>query len=160
MDCVIGKKTNDKVLLTLTERMTRKEIIRKMPKKNVKSVHKVLNQLKKEVPNFGLIFKSITTDNGSEFAKLHRWGKRAGVSIFYAHPYSSWERGLNENTNRIIRRFIQKGVEMKGQSKKRVQWIEDWINTMYRKSLGWKTADHRYQEEIETLLKSRSVECV
>jgi IS30 family transposase len=49
---------------------------------------------------------------------------------------------------------------MKGQSKKRVQWIEDWINTMYRKSLGWKTADHRYQEEIETLLKSRSVECV
>ena len=160
IDCVIGKKTDDKVLLTLTERMTRKEIIRKMPKKNVKSVHKVLNQLKRETPHFNWVFKSITTDNGSEFAKLHRWGKRAGVSIFYAHPYSSWERGLNENTNRIIRRFIQKGVEMKGQSKKRVQWIEDWINTMYRKSLGWKTADHRYQEEIETLLKSRSVECV
>lgn len=112
------KKTDDKVLLTLTERMTRKEIIRKMPKKNVKSVHKVLNQLKRETPHFNWVFKSITTDNGSEFAKLHRWGKRAGVSIFYAHPYSSWERGLNENTNRIIRRFIQKGVEMKGQSKR------------------------------------------
>ena len=104
IDCVIGKKTNDKVLLTLTERMTRKEIIRKMPKKNVNSVHKVLNQIKRELPDFHLIFKSITTDNGSEFAKLYRWGKRAGVSIFYAHPYSSWERGLNENTNRIIQR--------------------------------------------------------
>lgn len=52
IDCVIGKKTDDKVLLTLTERMTRKEIIRKMPKKNVKSVHKVLNQLKRETPPF------------------------------------------------------------------------------------------------------------
>ena len=160
IDCVIGKKTSDKVLLTLTERMTRKEIIRKMPKKNVNSVHKVLNQLKREVPNFSLIFKSITTDNGSEFAKLHRWGKRAGVSVFYAHPYSSWERGLNENTNRIIRRFIQKGTEIKAQSKKRIQWIENWINTMYRKSIGWKTADQRYEEEVERILKSRKIECV
>lgn len=156
----LEKKTNDKVLLTLTERMTRKEIIRKMPKKNVNSVHKVLNQLKREVPNFSLIFKSITTDNGSEFAKLHRWGKRAGVSVFYAHPYSSWERGLNENTNRIIRRFIQKGTEIKAQSKKRIQWIENWINTMYRKSIGWKTADQRYEEEVERILKSRKIECV
>lgn len=67
---------------------------------------------------------------------------------------------MNENTNRIIRRFIQKGTEIKEQSKKRVQWIEDWINTMYRKSLGWKTAEQRYQEEVDKLIRSGNVQCV
>ena len=64
------------------------------------------------------------------------------------------------DTNRIIRRFIQKGTEIKEQSKKRVQWIEDWINTMYRKSLGWKTAEQRYQEEVDKLIRSGNVQCV
>ena len=50
--------------------------------------------------------------------------------------------------------------EIKEQSKKRVQWIEDWINTMYRKSLGWKTAEQRYQEEVDKLIRSGNVQCV
>lgn len=154
IDLVIGKQSaKDNVLLTLTERLTRKEIIRKISGKTSKAVHRCLNRLKKEIPHFKKIFQSITTDNGSEFAQLHEWGKKQGVDIYYAHPYSSWERGLNENTNRIIRRWVPKGKMIKNYSKKQIQKIEEWINTMYRKSLGWKTAEYKFQEVVEQLLQ-------
>ncbi|WP_270458485.1 IS30 family transposase [Faecalimonas umbilicata] len=151
IDCVIGKKSKDKALLTLTERLTRKEIIRRIPKKNAKSVHRILNQLRRELPEFDRVFKSITADNGTEFARLHKWGKRAGVDIYYAHPYSSWERGANENANHLIRRFFPKGTEAKGLTKKRIEEIENWINTLYRKILGWRTSEEYYREELEKL---------
>lgn len=151
IDCVIGKKSKDKALMTLTERITRKEIIRRIPKKNAKSIHRVLNQLRRELPKFPQVFKSITADNGAEFARLHKWGKRAGVEIYYAHPYSSWERGANENANHLIRRFFPKGMEAKRLTKKRIEEIENWINTLYRKILGWRTAEEVYKEELEKL---------
>lgn len=154
IDLVIGKKTaDDNVLLTLTERMTKKEIIRKIKGKTVEAVHQCLKKLKKEFAHFDKVFRSITTDNGSEFARLYELEGSMGIGIYYAHPYSSWERGLNENSNRIIRRWIPKGEMVKGYSKKKIQEIEDWMNSMYRKSLGWKTADIRYQEELEKLLQ-------
>ena len=152
IDLVIGKKkSEDNVLLTLSERKTKKEIIRKIKGKTVEAVHRCLKKIKKETYNFHKIFRSITTDNGSEFARLHELGKQLGVDVYYAHPYSSWERGQNENTNRIIRRFIPKGEMIKNYSKKQIQQIEDWINSMYRKSLGWKTADYYYQKELKLL---------
>ena len=146
IDCVIGKKSGDKVLLTLTERLTRKEIIRRIPKKDIQSVHGALNKLKKEMAEFDQVFKSITSDNGLEFAKLHQWGKQSGVDIYYAHPYSSWERGTNENTNHLIRRFFPKGTEAKRLTKKRIEEIENWINTLYRKVIGWRTSEEYYKE--------------
>ena len=130
---------------------TKKEIIRKIKGKTVEAVHRCLKKIKKETYNFHKIFRSITTDNGSEFARLHELGKQLGVDVYSAHPYSSWERGQNENTNRIIRRFIPKGEMIKNYSKKQIQQIEDWINSMYRKSLGWKTADYYYQKELKLL---------
>lgn len=91
IDLVIGKKkSEDNVLLTLSERKTKKEIIRKIKGKTVEAVHHCLKKIKKETRNFHKIFKSITTDNGSEFARLHELGKRLGVDVYYAHPYSSW----------------------------------------------------------------------
>lgn len=153
IDLVIGKKTaDDKVLLTLTERKSRKEIIKKIQGKTVKAVHRCLRNLRKEIPHFDKVFKSITTDNGSEFSRLHQLEKRWGIRVYYAHPYSSWERGLNENTNRIIRRFIAKGEAIKNYTKRQIENIEDWINTLHRKSLGWRTAESVFQEEVNKLL--------
>ena len=138
--------------MTLTERLTRKEIIRRIPKKDIQSVHGALNKLKKEMTEFDQVFKSITSDNGLEFAKLHQWGKQSGVDIYYAHPYSSWERGTNENTNHLIRRFFPKGTEAKRLTKKRIEEIENWINTLYRKVIGWRTSEEYYKEELEKIL--------
>lgn len=152
IDLVIGKKEKtDQVLLTLTERKTKKEIIRKISGKTVNAVHRCLKKLKKETPNFNKIFRSITADNGVEFSKLYEIGEKMGIDIYYAHPYSSWERGLNENTNRIIRRFIPKGHRIREYTKKKIEKVEFWINTMYRRSLGWKTAEECYQNELELL---------
>ena len=90
---MIGKKEKtDQVLLTLTERKTKKEIIRKISGKTVNAVHRCLKKLKKETPNFNKIFRSITADNGVEFSKLYEIGEKMGIDIYYAHPYSSWER--------------------------------------------------------------------
>lgn len=155
IDCVIGKNTaEDRVLLTLTERKSRKEIIRKIKNKNIKSVHRCLDKLKREIPCFKDVFKTITTDNGSEFAQLYQWGAKNGIDIYYAHPYSSWERGQNENGNRIIRRFVPKGEMIRDYTKKDVQEVETRINTLYRKSLGWKTADMCFREELEQLFST------
>ncbi len=60
-------------------------------------------------------------------------------------------QGLNENTNRIIRRFIPKGHRIREYTKKKIEKVEFWINTMYRRSLGWKTAEECYQNELELL---------
>ena len=153
IDSVIGKKSaEDNVLLTLTERKSRKEIIRKIKGKTVKAVHRCLKRLKKEIPYFDQVFRSITADNGSEFAQLYELGAELGVDVYYAHPYSSWERGQNENTNRLIRRWIPKGSMIKRYTKSKIEKVEDLINNMHRKSLKWKSANDIYQEELNRLL--------
>lgn len=149
IDLVIGKKDKeDNVLLTLTERKTRKEIIRKINGKSVEAVQECLDQIMKELPPKAL--KSITSDNGQEFSHLYDIEER-GIKVYYAHPYSSYERGQNENTNGIIRRFIPKGVEIKKFSKDKIRKIENWINTMPRRNLGYFTAEELYQEELSKL---------
>ncbi len=154
IDLVIGKRSaDDKVLLTLTERKTKKELIRKISGKTVNAVHRCIRKLRQEVPHFDKVFKSITTDNGTEFSSLYKLGEKLGIDIYYAHPYSSWERGQNENGNRIIRRFISKGKPIRNFTRRKVQETENWINTLYRKSLGWRTAEECYQEEIKKLIE-------
>ena len=113
IDLVVGGKDKGAtVLLTLTERKTRKLMIRKFKDRSQKAVVRTINGLERQMgaETFRLGFKSITADNGSEF--LDRKALERSVSggdrthIYYAHPYSSWKRGNNENANRIIRHFI------------------------------------------------------
>jgi len=92
-------------------------------------------------------FKSITFDNGVEFldwtsietSVLKIAAKR--TTTYYAHAYSSWERGSNENHNRMIRRFIPKGMDISKVSEASIRQIEDWMNNYPRKILGYKTPD-------------------
>lgn len=147
MDCVEGKRGGSgAVLLVLTERSTRQEIIRKMPSKTQASVKKVLDQLeKKHGKNFTQKFKTITVDNGSEFLdskgmeRSIRDPEKKRFKIYYAHPYSSWERGSNENANKLIRRFVPKGTDIGKLKNKDVQRIEYWINNYPRRIHGYRT---------------------
>ena len=117
-------------LLTLTDRKSRYEIIRLIEDKTVKSVNRALKEVLKEYK-----IKSITADNGLEFARLYEVFDYE--KIYYAHPYSSYERGSNENHNRLIRRFLPKGT--KSTTKERVAFIEDWINNYPKKLFNYKT---------------------
>ena len=141
-------------MLTLTERKTRKEIIRKLKNKSQKSVVRAINGIERQMGTeaFRIVFKSITADNGSEFLD-HEALEQSVFSgtrthIYYAHPYSSWERGSNENANRIIRRFIPKGSDISKFTRKQIQAIEDWINNYPRKILDFETAEERFIQEL------------
>lgn len=152
IDLVIGKREGgDQVLLTLTERKTKQEIIRKLSGKTVEAVERAIKKIKDSCPWFSEVFKSITSDNGSEFARLYELEERMGTKVYYAHPYSSFERGLNEGTNRIVRRFVPKGEKIARFSEEKIADIESWINTLPRRSLGYATAEEKFREELEEI---------
>lgn len=149
MDCVVGKREGKgAVLLVLSERSIREEIIIKMPSKTQRSVVAALDSLERKYgKRFKEKFKTITVDNGSEFLD-HKGIERSikkqdekRVKLYYAHPYSSWERGTNENTNKLIRRFIPKGTDISKISKASIKYIENWINSYPRRILGYKSAN-------------------
>lgn len=127
IDTVLLTKTKGECLLTLTERQTRFEVIRLIPDKSAHSVNQALRGLKLE-------FKSVTSDNGREFAKL---SDALECPVYYCHAYASHERGTNENHNRMIRRHLPKGV--KSTTKEFVAYIEQWMNNYPRKMFNYKT---------------------
>jgi IS30 family transposase len=139
IDTVIGKKTKgEPVVLTLTERLTRYQIILKITGKNEAAVKETMEFLYKNNPNFPKLFKSITADNGSEFAGLSQ--ALQGLSdVYFAHPYSSWERGTNEKHNGILRRFIPKGKSLKNYSSDQIKQMTHWMNHLPRKILNYQT---------------------
>ena len=147
IDSVIGKKTKgEAVLLTLTERKTRKEIIRKLPDMSSEAVMKALHRLAEDAGElFPQVFKSITADNGSEFSELSTFPYS---DIYFAHPYTSSERGTNENHNGLIRRFIPKSTSMNGYSNRAIESIQNWCNTLPRKILGYLTPDEAFEDEL------------
>jgi IS30 family transposase len=93
--------------------------------------------------------KTMTYDNGMEMA-FHKWlTKKTGMAIYFAHPYSSWERGTNENTNGLIRRYLPKGTDFNEVSSARLKEIETILNNRPRKVLGFRTPSEARQEEID-----------
>lgn len=151
MDCVVSGHGSKSVLLVLTERASRNALIFKMLVKTQEEVGKRLDKLERKYKNgFKEKFKSITMDNGCEFVNQQMIEKSAITEknrtiAYYAHPYSSWERGSNENTNKIIRRFIPKGANISCYTAKEVKRIEHWINNYPRRILKYKTAKEVYE---------------
>ena len=148
MDCVAGGKKGSKaVLLVLSERKTREEIILKMKDKCQKSVISKLNMLERRYrKEFSNKFKTITVDNGVEFLNYQLMeqsirNKKKRTQIYYAHPYSSWERGTNENTNKLIRRFIPKGADIDGYTDEDIKRIQHWINNYPRRIFNYKSSN-------------------
>lgn len=147
-DLVVGKDGKGAALLTFTERMTREEIIFKIPSKHAINVARTLDKLEKEYKSeFKNKFKTITFDNGSEFRdykalekSYDNRKKEPRVKVYYAHPYRSGERGSNENANRLIRRFIPKGTVITDISEEFIKQIEDWINNLLRPMFGYKSS--------------------
>lgn len=150
MDCVEGKKGTKDTLLVLTERYTRWEIIRKMKEKTMENVVSVLNQLEREWgERFQAVFQTITVDNGSEFSDCAGMEKSVGggqrTKIYYCHPYSSWERGSNENQNKMIRRHYPKGMSFEHIGESDVQRVQDWLNNYPRAIFNYLTAADMFE---------------
>ena len=155
MDLVVsGKGRGTACLLTLTERVSRREIIRKLPDKTQNSVIHEMDVLERQMgrKGFSQMFKTITADNGSELLNSDEMERSCLIRqkqrtlVYYAHPYSSYERGSNENLNRMIRRFIPKGADISQYTKQAIKRIEQWLNTYPRKILDYRTPLEAYAQ--------------
>ena len=156
MDTVVGKQKTKECLLVLTERKTRKEIIRLLKEHTANCVVEALNNLELTIEHFDKIFKTVTCDNGSEFMDLEGIKKsiissKDRFKVYYCHSYSSWERGSNENCNKLIRRFYKKQTSFKGCSEKDIIFLEEWINNYPRAIFNYDTAQNRYVAELEKI---------
>ena len=155
MDTVVGKQGTKTVLMVLSERAQRKELIYKIASKSQVCVVKVLDKLERKMGKlFTETFRTITCDNGCEnldFEGIERSvrNKRKRTKVYYAHPYSSWERGTNENINKMIRRFIPKGVDISTFSCKQVMQIQHWINNYPRRIFDGLSANMLEQKSIK-----------
>lgn len=152
-DLVIGQKDKaDEALLTLLERQTRKYILVKIAAKTASAV---MDGFAKVIEYFGSkfseVFKTITTDNGSEFAELSRLEAVSDTLVYYAHPYSSWKKGSNERHNRLVRRFIAKGKRISDYGLDAIAKIEDWCNYLPRKILGYKRPDDLFESKLDEI---------
>ena len=131
-DCIAGRRNGKKdALFTLSERMSREQIIIKIASLTQASILAAMNKLEAGYgQHFKDKFKSITFDNGGEFLDWEAI-ERSGLNgqkrtlVYFAHPYSAWERGTNENQNKMVRRFIPKGTDIAKISEKELKEIEN-----------------------------------
>ena len=153
IDTVIGQKSGkDNVLLTIAERKTRQFLVRKIADKSALAVMAELDKLREECGDrFSSVFKTITSDNGSEFANLSELEQVTDTNIYFTHPYSSFERGTNERHNGLIRRFLPKGTRMTDCSIDTIAFVEDWCNTLPRKILGYRTPEELFESEMDKI---------
>ncbi len=133
-DLVLGE-AGQGVLLTLTERKSRFTLLRVLPSKHAALVEKAIIELLSWIAHL----KSITFDNGKEFALHEKIAETLNADCYFAHPYASWERGTNENTNGLIRQYLPKKAKMNETTREKENFIMDRLNLRPRKCLDFKT---------------------
>lgn len=147
-DLVIGKN-HKSAIGTIVERKTRFTLILKLSSKKAEEVaqvfSKILNQLNSKFK------KSMTYDNGIEMAKHEKITEKTSMKIYFAHPYSSWERGTNENTNGLIRRYLPKGTNFNEISENQLLIIQKKLNNRPRKIIGYKTPQEMMNIELKNV---------
>jgi IS30 family transposase len=135
IDTVIGRH-HVGALVTIVDRKSKFTLIKKVQSKQAQEVTKALIGLLLPLKS---ITKTITSDNGKEFAYHKEVSKALNADFYFAHPYSSWERGLNEHTNGLIRQYLPKKTDFTQVSKEEIITIQDKLNHRPRKVLGYKT---------------------
>ena len=155
-DLVLGHKCkDDEVLLALSERMSREFLILRIPDKTSVSVMQAFKELQRQYSeHWNDIFKTITTDNGSEFADLSNLEKASNTLVYYAHPYTSCDKGTVERHNGLIRRFIPKGEAIANYSLQDIINIETWCNSLPRKILAYHTPDEIFERELDLIYQA------
>jgi len=147
-DGIVGAKHKGH-LITLVERKTGVGLLFNVKDKKDIRIVDVLAKIKKEYGQYyNEIFKTITFDNGSEFTRSYLMEKDSKTMVYYAHPYSSWERGINENWNGIVRRFIPKGSSFEKFDDTDITRVNHYINSMPRKRLDYQTPLEMWDNEI------------
>jgi IS30 family transposase len=144
-DTIIGAQ-QQKAIVTLVDRASKLTRIGPVATKHSDVVSGIIIDLLRPMKR---ISHTTTLDNGKEFSGHEQISKSLGINIYFAHPYSSWERGLNENTNGLIRQYIKKGSSFEGITPERIKFIEERLNNRPRKTLGYRTPNEVYKEAMK-----------
>ena len=160
-DSVVGvKKGTHQTLITLVNTASQFLLIRRSENKTGQATVNVLDKLEEEIPQLSEIMESLLLDNGIEFSKIEEMMRsskdkeKKRFQIYFTHPYASYERGCNENKNRLIRRYFKKGKLVEDLSDEDILNIARKINNMPRKALGYKTP----LEVFENNLKKKGID--
>ena len=151
-DTVVGKRAGkEAVVLSLLEKKTQTYLAFRIPAKTSEAVMGAMNALHNEYgDHFSEVFKTITVDNGSEFAdfaQVAAWGSQ----IYFAHPYTSWERPQNERHNGLFRAFVPKGVSIEQYSDEDILAAADELNGRPRRKLGYRTPEELFEAFLDSV---------
>lgn len=127
----------------------------KLKRKTAASVMSAFQTLHKQYSeHWNEIFKTITTDNGSEFVDLSNLEEVSNTLVYYAQPYTSCDKGTVERHNGLIRRFIPKGDYINNYSLQEIIDIETWCNSLPRKILAYHTPDEIFEKELDHIYQA------
>lgn len=151
IDTVVGQQdADDPVLLTLVERKTRFEKLFLIANQSAQAVETALREFFQQLEGMKTsLFKTITADNGSEFAGLSDLSEE--IDVYFCHPYASFERGTSENQHKIIRRFLPKHQSLREVKEVQIQRIQQWMNDYPRRILGYQTPHQAFVKELMKL---------
>ena len=144
-DTVQGKFKGP-VLLTIVDRVSRLTKIKKVQWINAKATHHATVELLQNLP-----VNTITNDNGSEFSEHRQTAEALAIEIYFNDPYSSWQRGTNENTNGLIRQYYPKGTDFTKVSDSEIEQLENLLNNRPRKCLGYRTPFEVQNSKVRVL---------
>ena len=139
----VGQK---QALVTINERTSRYLLIAHVPFKTAELVSQAMIAVLKP---YSMCVHTLTTDNGREFAQYERIAATLDADFFFAHPYSSWERGANENMNGLIRQFFPKKMPFNLITKKDIEMAMHRLNHRPRKCLGYRTPHEVFMEQFQ-----------
>ena len=141
-DTVVGKN-HQGALVTLVDRKSKLTLIGKVDRYTAEAVEKTIISLMELLPRRSY---TLTVDNGKEFASHESVAETLRIKVYFADPYSAWQRGLNENTNGLIRQYVPKGSDVRILTDQQIQHIMDRLNNRPRKSLGFLTPNEVFYE--------------
>ncbi len=135
LDTIVGEN-HKQAILSVVERVSKFTLLKKLSSKTSQLTQLALVDALKPYVD---VVHTLTSDNGSEFARHEEVSKQLNADFYFAHPYSSWERGLNENTNGLVRQYIKKGSKLTDVDDEMLGILCDKLNNRPRKTLGYKT---------------------
>jgi IS30 family transposase len=151
-DLVMGSTASNSAVATIVERMTGYLTLLPLPDGHgADAVADAVISRLTALPSW--FARTLTWDNGKEMARHARVTAETGVQVYFADPYSPWQRGSNENTNGLLREYLPKGTDLSRQTAAQLQAIEDELNDRPRKRLGY----HTPREELAKLLEQERV---
>ena len=146
-DLICG--TNNSFMATLVERHTRYVMLAKVTGKETEAVINALIKQAHKLPSE--LYKSLTWDRGSEMADHQRFTLDTDIQVYFCDPSSPWQRGSNENTNRLLRQYFPKGTNLSGHSQAKLNAVARQLNERPRKTLGFDTPAERFNACVASI---------